>query len=892
MDKHRLLLSWKDDFFQTAKRWTGRFLLGTIANITLLTVVVIFAFILWKSGLFFFETENPFARIWEMLTSSHWTPEAKTPEYGMLTMIYGSAFVTVVAMVFAIPLSISTAVVLSDMVPFQVRQWIKPIMELLAAIPSVAFGFFAIKVVAPWLQSTFGLPTGTNVLNAAMILAIMAIPTIVSVAEDSLTNLGRELREASYALGATRFETIFRVILPAAKGGISTAIVLGVMRAIGETMVVWMAAGNASQFGGLTDAVRTMTATIAGDMGETSAESVHRSALFAVGFVLLLFTFAMNLLVEYLQSEKTPRKTKDNKNIETVSCTDESDFPQLVIKQRHENRLHLYSRLVFNHVFTGICFLSVGVLGMVLLVVLGPLMTKGSEAVIFRGTVEHRLFLLNHYGRGNAEVVQKEYQACLNARKPVYDMLNRYAWLCPEPLVEMVSKWDRETRDACKDTNKEIERASRKLRRTFENMIEAEDVDAVQDEYEKLLKVAAETELDGTAASNIPIAAKLYNESTRNVDLTLRNQATIVDPSVTYAEAFREIRNRILGTDGNGALLGPENREGITHLPPELQYGTTHWNMSKKYNELLQNAVVWQPQTALDGTVLANVKTEVNRRDIFAAPEFQEIRAMLDAIDRDLESMLNPRWTFYPGWFYDTATAGHFLGGVGPELFGTLLITVCTIVLGLPVGVATAAYLSEATRENLFTKSIRLSINTLAGVPSIVFGLFGLAIIVPYFTGTPCILAGSITLALLVLPVVIRASEEAIRAVPVTFKEAALGLGASPGRCFWTVTLPSALPGILTGTILAMSRAAGETAPLLFTCAIATGTLALSQNPLMQPTPILSYSAYDIAVGDRLAELVPYNQFGLVATLIMMVLALNLAAILIRARIAHKLRGG
>ena len=363
MNKHRFLLTWKDDFSRTAKRRIGRFLLGTIANITLLTVVVIFAFILWKSGLFFFETGNPFARTWEMLTSSHWTPEAKTPEYGMLTMIYGSTFVTVVAMVFAIPLSIATAVVLSDMVPFQVRQWIKPIMELLAAIPSVAFGFFAIKVVAPWLQSTFGLPTGTNVLNAAMILAIMAIPTIVSVAEDSLTNLGRELREASYALGATRFETIFHVILPAAKGGISTAIVLGVMRAIGETMVVWMAAGNASQFGGLTDAVRTMTATIAGDMGETSAESVHRSALFAVGFVLLLFTFAMNLLVECLQSEKALRITNGSKNDEAVSVSEENNRQLFAIKQRHENRLHFYFRLISNHLFTGICFLSVGILG-------------------------------------------------------------------------------------------------------------------------------------------------------------------------------------------------------------------------------------------------------------------------------------------------------------------------------------------------------------------------------------------------------------------------------------------------------------------------------------------------------------------------------------------------
>jgi phosphate transport system permease protein len=167
-----------------------------------------------------------------------------------------------------------------------------------------------------------------------------------------------------------------------------------------------------------------------------------------------------------------------------------------------------------------------------------------------------------------------------------------------------------------------------------------------------------------------------------------------------------------------------------------------------------------------------------------------------------------------------------------------------------------------------------------------------LAVIVQYMTGRPCILAGSLTLAILVLPVVIRASEEAIRSVPQTYREAALGLGASATRCFFTVTLPAAMPGILTGTILAMSRAAGETAPLLFTCAVATGGISNWMNPLFEQTPVLSYSAYDIAVGDRLAEMVPYNQYGIVAALILLVLTLNLTAIIIRGRIARKLRGG
>jgi phosphate transport system permease protein len=265
---------------------------------------------------------------------------------------------------------------------------------------------------------------------------------------------------------------------------------------------------------------------------------------------------------------------------------------------------------------------------------------------------------------------------------------------------------------------------------------------------------------------------------------------------------------------------------------------------------------------------------------------------MLALLETNLPAMMNPQWTFYWGYFWDTSTAGHFLGGIGPEIMGTLLITFFAILFAMPIGIATAAYLVETAKDNVITKTIRLAIDTLAGVPSIVFGLFGLAVIVYYVTGKPSILAGSLTLALLVLPVVIRASEEAIRSVPQTFREASLGLGASPSLCFFTVTFPAALPGILTGMILAMSRAAGETAPLLFTCAVATGGISNWWNPLMEQTPVLSYSAYDLAVGDRIADMVPYNQFGLVATLIMLVLLLNLSAIILRGRIARKLRGG
>ena len=970
MSKSTLLLSKREDRVRRVRAWIGGWFLARVANIALLAVVAIFIFIAWKSFPFFAQ-ENFF----KVLTTPEWHPERADAQFGMLSMIYGSVLVTFGAMCLAVPIGVMTAVVLSDMVPFQVRQWIKPLMELLAAIPSVAYGFFAIKVVAPWLQDTFGLPSGTNALNASMILAVMAIPTIVSVAEDAMTSLGRELREASYALGATRFETLTKVVLPAAHSGILTAIVLGMMRAIGETMVVWMAAGNASNvptpwydvqavLGSFTEAVRTMTATVAADMGETSADSMHRSALFAVGFVLLIFTFCLNLITEQLsqrfrstmgesaatqrrQTADGNRKTANGKRqtadfisaacrllstvfaaVSTAVCRLPSAvfYPLRQLARWWEHGLHgfikrmgpkwhLLFRNTTDKMFTLVGFLSVACLAGVLFIVLGPLLGNGREAFLFRATIEHRLFLMNQYQRGNLDAVRAEYEQCFAARKPVYDTLDKFAWLAPAPLMAQAASRDRATRseseqildrlrhelDVAPSEEKqllleqqlaevenqrwEIDNASRRLLRAFNRMCESADLAGTP-----VPEIPAE--LAGTPAYETGMVMQHYHEFAQSMNLELRDMPTTADPNKTYGEAFEELRHRIIGSDGNGGLIGPEIREGIDHLPPEIRYGTPHWIMTERYTEAILRTTVWKPQWDEEGNVLQNLEVSITRAEIFDDPGLAEICAMLDYLESDIGTMMNPRWTFYWGYFYDAPMAGYFMGGIGPALLGTLIVTFFAILFAMPIGVATAAYLVETAKDGVIARIIRLAIDTLAGVPSIVFGLFGLAVIVYYITQKPCILAGSLTLAILVLPVMIRASEEAIRSVPQTFREAALGLGASSTRCFFTVTLPAALPGILTGTILAMSRAAGDTASLLFTCAVATGGIASWTNILFEQTPILSYSAYDIAVGDRLAAMVPYNQYGLVATLIMLVLLLNLSAIILRGRIARKLRGG
>ncbi len=277
----------------------GRFLLFTLTCASVLAVFLIFIFIITEASSFF-----SFRRLGEMLSSTRWAPESLRPQFGALAIICGSLYVTAGALILAVPAGVMSAMFLSDIAPFSFRQLVKPIIEILAAIPSVAYGFFAVMILAPWLQNTLHLPTGTNAMNAAMILAIMAIPTIVSVSEDSLSAIGREIREGSYALGATRAETLLKVVMPAAGRGITTAILLGMMRAIGETMVVWMASGNATQIPSpwwdISQSVRTLTATIAGDMGETAKGSDHYHALFALGAMLLIFTMIINFVGETL----------------------------------------------------------------------------------------------------------------------------------------------------------------------------------------------------------------------------------------------------------------------------------------------------------------------------------------------------------------------------------------------------------------------------------------------------------------------------------------------------------------------------------------------------------------------------------------------------------------
>ncbi|ABB37862.1 phosphate ABC transporter, inner membrane subunit PstC [Oleidesulfovibrio alaskensis G20] len=241
----------------------------------------------------------------DFLFGTAWYPTDDPADFGILPMIAGSLAVTGLSSVIAIPLGLMTAVYLSEIASPRMRSVVKPLVEMLQALPSVVIGFFGMVVVAPFLQQTFGLATGLNLTNAAIMLAFMAVPTITSISEDAIYSVPNELREASLALGATRWQTISRVVLPASLPGISTAVILGMSRSIGETMVVLMVAGGAAMIpGSLFDPVRPMPASIAAEMAEAPFKSDHYHALFATGMVLFIFTLMFNILAAWIAEKK------------------------------------------------------------------------------------------------------------------------------------------------------------------------------------------------------------------------------------------------------------------------------------------------------------------------------------------------------------------------------------------------------------------------------------------------------------------------------------------------------------------------------------------------------------------------------------------------------------
>ena len=589
--------------------------------------------------------------ITNFLFGPDWAPTAAEPLFGIFPLIVGTLLVTLGAMVFAVPLSIGCAIYIAELASPRIKGILKPAIELLAGIPSVVYGFFGLIVLTNFIRVFFDLPTGETWLAASVLLGIMALPTIVSVSEDAISSVPHEYKEGSLAIGATHWQTISRVLVPAALSGIAAAIILGIGRAVGETMAVLMVAGNAAlipnPIWNILSPVRTLTATLGIEMGEVPVGSDHYHALFGVAVVLLVITLIINIsavaILRYLREGRT-------------------GGPGGKIKISTDMRAKLSFAMEM------LCFTLV----LVLLTLAAPWWLPG--LVLMGGGL----------------------------------------WFAARPFMS-------------------------------ENRIQ-------------------------TIAFGFIIAATL---------IVLAILVIILQDIV------------------------------INGLP----------------------AISW---------------------DFLTRPPLDSGRA----------------------------------GGIFPAIVGTLYLVIGAIAIALPLGVGAAVYLIEYTREGRITQLIRTGVDLLNGTPSIVFGLFGFAFIVLYLNVGVSMLAGQVTLALMVLPTVIRTTEEALKSIPLSLREGSLALGATKWQTIGRVVLPPAIPGIVTGAILSIGRAAGETAPIMFTAVVFSSRFL--PDSVLQPVMALPYHLFILATNVPGSS---ENKYGTALVLLMLVVAFYSVAIYVRTHFRKKLRG-
>lgn len=587
----------------------------------------------------------------DFLLGTTWAPTAAEPLYGIFPLIAGTLLVTIGAMVFAVPLSLGCAIYIAELASPRVKTILKPAIELLAGIPSVVYGFFGLIVLTNVIRVAFDIPTGNTWLAASILLGIMALPTIVSVSEDAISAVPRDFREGSLAIGATRWQTISRVIVPAALSGIAAAIILGIGRAVGETMAVMMVAGNAAiipdPVWNVLSPVRTLTGTLGIEMGEVSIGSDHYHALFAVAVVLLVITLIINL------SAVT------------------------ILRYLHEGRMTRPGRKPW-------------------------------------------------IGAGAMDTAVQVSKVLLAAALLVFLLAAAPWWLAA------------------------------------------------------LLLLAAGTWYFGRD--------RLSRSAIEKCSFALITAATII----------------VL------AILVIILQDIIVHGLPALSW------------------------------------------DFLTQPP------------RDLGRE----------------------GGIFPAIIGTLCLVTGAIALALPLGVGAAIYLVEYTREGRITRLIRTGADLLNGTPSIVFGLFGFAFIVLYLNIGVSMLAGQITLALMVLPTVIRTTEESLKTIPQSLREGSLALGATKWQTIRQVVLPPAVPGIVTGAILSIGRAAGETAPIMFTAVVFSQRFLPSS--VFQPVMALPYHLFILATNVPGSST---SKYGTALVLLMLVVGFYLVAILVRNHFQKKSRG-
>ena len=588
------------------------------------------------------------------LTGLTWDPTSLIPKYGTVPLVVGTLMVTFGAMAFAVPLGLASAIYIAELASPGIRRTLKPAVELLAGIPSVVFGFFGLIILVRLIQDVFNVPSGESVLAGSILLGIMALPTIISVSEDALSSVPRFLKEGSLALGATHWQTISRVLLPAALPGITAAIILGIGRAVGETMAVIMVTGNSAiipdPIWNIFSPVRTLTGTLGIEMGEVAVGSLHYHALFGVAVLLLAITLIVNLLSLHVM-----------KHLHQSQCGGKRKGKILCLEGFTSKFSAFKSVLIY--ILSGLCLIFLCIIGLwpvaVILLIL---------AVVFH--YSGRFFRKQH--------IQK-------------------IWFSVITLLMLT-----------------------------------------------------------VVCILIFILYDIFSNGLPHVTLQF-----------------------------------------LTESPSNLGRG----------------------------------------------------------------------------------------GGIYPAIIGTLYLILGSIAIALPLGIGAAIYLVEYTKENAFTRFIRTATDLLNGTPSIVFGLFGFTFLVLYLGFGISLLAGVVTLALMVLPTVIRTTEEALRSVPDSIREGSYALGATKWQTIRKVVIPPAMPGIITGAILSIGRAAGETAPIMFTAVVFMQRKL--PNSVFDPVMALPYHLFVLATNVPGAR---DNQYATAVVLLILVIFIFGIAIVIRTHFDRKVR--
>lgn len=634
-----------------------RTVLAAVASLAAVTVVAMIIFIAGQG----FDALSEVG-IWEFLTGSVWRPYIGS--YGAASLIAGTLMVTAGAMMVACPIGIGAAIYLSEIASPKTRKKVKPIIEVMAGIPSVVYGLLGIMILVPMMHGLFPDQTvsGLSWLTGSVLLGIMALPTAISVSDDALQTVPSSYREASLAIGATKWETIMKVIVPAAASGISAAVILGIGRAIGETMAVMMVTGNTAIFPdpiwNVFSTLRTITATLALEMPEVVVGSTSYSALFLLALILMIMILAINLSVRAVMN-RSARKFSGDEKVGRLT---------LAIENMDQTKIRMFKDL---------------------------LLTAAVAAAVFCG-------------------------------------------------------------------------------------------------------------------------ASLFTG-------TLQSMAAAVGTVVVW---------KVLATAGR--------RKVDRNQRQKLAYGSL---------SLVTFAIV---AVLILVTVYIAVK---------AVPALS------------LDFLLD-----------DPSRAGRS-GGIFPAIVGTLELIAGTALIAVPLGVLTGVYLTEYGGNGRVTRVVTAAVDVLNGTPSVIFGLFGMVVIVVYLGMGYSLIAGCVTLALMTMPVIIRTTQEAVRAVPDDLREASRAIGATKMQTTFRVVLPTAVNGIVTGAILSLARAAGETAPIMFTAVVVQAKVA--DYALTEPVMALPYHLYYLATEGR-AD--PSMMYATALVLLVIVLAMFLLASYVRARGEKRMR--